>query len=55
MQIGDLASATGLSRDALRFYEQRGLIASERSGATAATRGRCCGESRSSSSPSGWG
>lgn len=30
MQIGDLASATGLSRDALRFYEQRGLIASTR-------------------------
>jgi DNA-binding transcriptional MerR regulator len=30
MQIGDLASATGLSRDTLRFYEQRGLIASTR-------------------------
>ena len=30
MQIGDLASATGLSRDALRFYEERGLIASTR-------------------------
>ncbi len=33
MQIGDLASATGLSRDALRFYEQRGLIASTRTSA----------------------
>lgn len=31
MQIGTLASATGLSRDALRFYEQRGLIKSARS------------------------
>jgi DNA-binding transcriptional MerR regulator len=33
MQIGDLASQTGLSRDALRFYEQRGLIRSARSAA----------------------
>lgn len=33
MQIGDLASATGLSRDTLRFYEQRGLIASTRTAA----------------------
>jgi DNA-binding transcriptional MerR regulator len=31
MQIGTLASETGLSRDALRFYEQRGLIRSTRS------------------------
>ncbi len=30
MQIGQLAIATGLSRDALRFYEKRGLIASTR-------------------------
>jgi hypothetical protein len=25
MQIGELSSATGLSRDMLRFYEKRGL------------------------------
>ncbi|MCR6478882.1 MerR family transcriptional regulator [Variovorax sp. ZS18.2.2] len=31
MQIGTLASATGLSRDTLRFYEERGLIRAERS------------------------
>ncbi len=31
MQIGTLASETGLSRDTLRFYEQRGLIRSTRS------------------------
>jgi MerR family copper efflux transcriptional regulator len=30
MQIGELANAVGLSRDALRFYEKRGLIASIR-------------------------
>ena len=32
MQIGELATATGLSRDALRFYEQRGLITARRRG-----------------------
>src|SRR5690606_7702304 len=26
MQIGELAAATGLSRDTLRYYEKRGLI-----------------------------
>jgi MerR family copper efflux transcriptional regulator len=31
MQIGALALETGLSRDTLRFYEQRGLIRSTRS------------------------
>ena len=31
MQIGVLASETGLSRDTLRFYEERGLIRSTRS------------------------
>ena len=31
MRIGTLASQTGLSRDALRFYEERGLIRSTRS------------------------
>lgn len=31
MQIGTLALETGLSRDTLRFYEQRGLIRSTRS------------------------
>jgi DNA-binding transcriptional MerR regulator len=30
MQIGELALATGLSRDTLRFYEKRGLIAARR-------------------------
>jgi MerR family copper efflux transcriptional regulator len=31
MRIGILASETGLSRDTLRFYEQRGLIRATRS------------------------
>jgi MerR family copper efflux transcriptional regulator len=31
MHIGTLAEMTGLSRDTLRFYEQRGLIRSTRS------------------------
>jgi MerR family copper efflux transcriptional regulator len=31
MHIGTLAEMTGLSRDTLRFYEQRGLIRSSRS------------------------
>lgn len=30
MKIGELASATGLSRDTLRFYEKRGLLQSRR-------------------------
>jgi len=30
MRIGDLALATGLSRDALRFYEKRGLLRARR-------------------------
>ena len=30
MQIGELATATGLSRDTLRFYEKRGLLLSRR-------------------------
>jgi DNA-binding transcriptional MerR regulator len=30
MQIGELSSATGLSRDTLRFYEKRGLLQSRR-------------------------
>lgn len=32
MRIGQLATATGLSRDALRFYEKRGLLVARRSG-----------------------
>jgi DNA-binding transcriptional MerR regulator len=32
MRIGQLATATGLSRDALRFYEKRGLLTARRSG-----------------------
>ncbi|SDV05797.1 MerR family transcriptional regulator [Pseudomonas mucidolens] len=31
MRIGELAQASGVSRDTLRFYEQRGLIAAQRS------------------------
>ena len=30
MRIGQLATATGLSRDALRFYEKRGLLVAQR-------------------------
>jgi len=30
MQIGELALATGLSRDTLRFYEERGLLSARR-------------------------
>lgn len=30
MKIGELAQATAVSRDALRFYEQRGLIRAQR-------------------------
>jgi len=32
MRIGELAAATGLSRDTLRFYEERGLLAARRRG-----------------------
>jgi len=32
MRIGELAEATGLSRDTLRFYEERGLLAARRRG-----------------------
>ena len=32
MRIGEIANATGLSRDALRFYEKRGLLRAHRSG-----------------------
>ena len=31
MQIGEVAAATGLSRDTLRFYEKRGLLRARRS------------------------
>jgi len=30
MRIGQLSALTGLSRDALRFYEKRGLLTSQR-------------------------
>jgi len=32
MQIGDLAEASGISRDALRYYEKRGLLRARRAG-----------------------
>ncbi|QBE65264.1 MerR family transcriptional regulator [Pseudoduganella lutea] len=32
MRIGDIAQATGISRDTLRFYEKRGLLTARRSG-----------------------
>jgi DNA-binding transcriptional MerR regulator len=31
MRIGELAQASAVSRDTLRFYEQRGLISAQRS------------------------
>jgi MerR family copper efflux transcriptional regulator len=31
MRIGDIATATGISRDTLRFYEKRGLLRARRS------------------------
>lgn len=31
MRIGDIALATGLSRDTLRYYEKRGLLRAKRS------------------------
>jgi len=31
MQIGEVATLTGMSRDTLRFYEKRGLLQSRRS------------------------
>lgn len=31
MQIGEIATATGISRDTLRFYEKRGLLRARRS------------------------
>jgi DNA-binding transcriptional MerR regulator len=31
MRVGELAQASAVSRDTLRFYEQRGLIAAQRS------------------------
>lgn len=31
MRIGDIAQATGISRDTLRFYEKRGLLQARRS------------------------
>lgn len=30
MQIGEIASATGISRDTLRFYEKQGLLTARR-------------------------
>ena len=56
LTIGEVARRSGVASSALRFYEQRGLISSERAGrATAATRGQCCAGSPSSSSPNASG
>jgi hypothetical protein len=38
MQIGEMAQATGLSRDTLRFYEKQGLLRARRARLTATTR-----------------
>jgi MerR family transcriptional regulator, copper efflux regulator len=32
MHIGEIAAATGISRDTLRFYEKRGLLTARRGG-----------------------
>ena len=32
MRIGEMAAATGISRDTLRFYEKRGLLRARRGG-----------------------
>jgi MerR family transcriptional regulator, copper efflux regulator len=32
MRIGEIATATGISRDTLRFYEKRGLLRARRGG-----------------------
>lgn len=54
MTIGEASRRSGVAASALRFYEQRGLITSERAGsATGASRTPCSGGSPSSSSPSG--
>ena len=54
LTIGEVARRSGVAASALRFYEERGLISpSGPARATAATRGRCCAGSRSSSSRSG--
>ena len=56
LTIGEVARRSGIAASALRFYEERGLLASSGPArVTVATRGRCCGGSRSSSSPSGSG
>ena len=56
LTIGDVAKRSGVAASALRFYEERGLIASERVGSGHRRfPAPCCGGSRSSCSPSGSG
>ena len=57
LTIGEVARRSGVAASALRFYEERGLLASERAGSghRRYLRGRRSGGSRSSSSPSGSG
>ena len=56
LTIGEVARRSGVAASALRFYEERGLIDAERAASgDGVTRGRCCGGSRSSCSPSGSG
>ena len=56
LSIGEVARRTGVAASALRFYEERGLIASERAGAGHRRYPvRCCAGSRSSCSRSAIG
>ena len=55
LTIGEVAQRSGVAASALRFYEERGLIAAERagSGPPPLPAAPSCGGSPSSSSPSG--
>jgi MerR family redox-sensitive transcriptional activator SoxR len=56
LTIGETSRRSGVAASALRFYEERGLIISERAGSGHRRyRGRSCAGSRSSSSRSGSG
>ena len=56
LPISEVSRRSGVAASALRFYEDRGLIASERAGSgIAAIAAPCSAASRSSSSPSASG